>query len=58
MLARHLQGHMDALLRHFPCLALNGVRQCGKSVRCIYAHLISLDNFARLLDRKVARKPS
>ena len=24
----------------------------------IYAHLISLDNFARLLDRKVARKPS
>ena len=49
---------MDALLRHFPCLALNGVRQCGKSVRCIYAHLISLDNFARLLDRKVARKPS
>lgn len=31
MLARHLQRHLDTLLRHFPCVALNGVRQCGKT---------------------------
>ena len=31
MLARHLQGHLHTLLRHFPCVALNGVRQCGKT---------------------------
>ena len=31
MFARHLQQTMDVLLRHFPCVAVNGVRQCGKT---------------------------
>lgn len=31
MFARHLQRHVDTLLRHFPCVAVNGVRQCGKT---------------------------
>ena len=31
MLSRHLQPRIDTLLRHFPCVAVNGVRQCGKT---------------------------
>lgn len=31
MLTRHLQTHVATLLRHFPCVAINGVRQCGKT---------------------------
>lgn len=31
MLTRHLQGYVATLLRHFPCVALSGVRQCGKT---------------------------
>lgn len=31
MLPRHLQAHVAALLRHFPRVAVNGVRQCGKT---------------------------
>lgn len=31
MYPRHLQYHLAKLLRHFPCVALNGVRQCGKT---------------------------
>lgn len=31
MLPRHLQAHVATLLRHFPCVAINGVRQSGKT---------------------------
>lgn len=31
MLTRHLQDHVLALLRHFPCVAVSGVRQSGKT---------------------------
>lgn len=31
MIARHLQTHLDTLLGFFPCVALFGVRQCGKT---------------------------
>lgn len=31
MLPRHLQTHLQALLSHFPCVVLTGVRQCGKT---------------------------
>lgn len=31
MLKRHLHPHFDHLLTHFPCVALFGVRQCGKT---------------------------
>ncbi|HTZ00515.1 MAG TPA: AAA family ATPase, partial [Rhodocyclaceae bacterium] len=31
MFPRHLQAHLATLLRHFPCVAVNGVRQCGKT---------------------------
>ncbi len=31
MLPRHIQPHVDTLLRHFPCVAVNGVRQSGKT---------------------------
>jgi hypothetical protein len=31
MLSRHLERHVATLLRHFPCVAISGVRQCGKS---------------------------
>lgn len=31
MLPRHIQNHVATLLRHFPCVALTGVRQCGKT---------------------------
>lgn len=31
MYPRHLQQHLTTLLRHFPCMALNGVRQSGKT---------------------------
>ena len=28
---RHIQARIDELLRLFPCVALLGVRQCGKT---------------------------
>jgi predicted AAA+ superfamily ATPase len=31
MLPRHLQNHIATLLRHFPCVAVSGVRQSGKT---------------------------
>lgn len=31
MLPRHLQTHIAVLLRHFPCVAVSGVRQSGKT---------------------------
>lgn len=31
MLPRHLSTHIATLLRHFPCVAINGVRQSGKT---------------------------
>ncbi len=31
MIDRHIQSHLQTLLGHFPCVALTGVRQCGKT---------------------------
>lgn len=31
MFPRHLQDHIATLLRHFPCVAVSGVRQSGKT---------------------------
>jgi predicted AAA+ superfamily ATPase len=31
MLTRHIQAQVQALLAHFPCVVLTGVRQCGKT---------------------------
>jgi len=31
MTPRHLEQHLHRLLKHFPCVALLGVRQCGKT---------------------------
>jgi predicted AAA+ superfamily ATPase len=31
MLIRHIQPQLQALLSHFPCVVLTGVRQCGKT---------------------------
>ncbi len=31
MLPRHLEPHLRKLRRHFPCVAILGVRQCGKT---------------------------
>ncbi len=31
MFPRHLPDHVATLLRHFPCVAVSGVRQCGKT---------------------------
>ncbi|MDP1652664.1 MAG: ATP-binding protein [Rhodocyclaceae bacterium] len=31
MLTRHIEPFLATLLRHFPCVAVTGVRQCGKT---------------------------
>jgi predicted AAA+ superfamily ATPase len=31
MLPRHIETHLQTLLRHFPCVVVTGVRQCGKT---------------------------
>ncbi len=31
MIPRHSQARLDKLLSHFPCVAVTGVRQCGKT---------------------------
>jgi predicted AAA+ superfamily ATPase len=31
MLSRHIEPFLATLLRHFPCVAVTGVRQCGKT---------------------------
>jgi predicted AAA+ superfamily ATPase len=31
MLPRHLESHLQTLLGHFPCVAITGARQCGKT---------------------------
>jgi predicted AAA+ superfamily ATPase len=30
-IARHAENHLQTLLRHFPCVVVTGVRQCGKT---------------------------
>ncbi len=31
MIARNIESHLHTLLSHFPCVAITGVRQCGKT---------------------------
>lgn len=31
MISRHAQAYLELLLSHFPCVAVTGVRQCGKT---------------------------
>jgi predicted AAA+ superfamily ATPase len=45
MLPRHLESHLIALLQHFPCVVVNGVRQSGKTVHCALAEFVSAHDF-------------